>query len=95
MARKATEEDLAKTRRRYPWHEWSNGETWILVRGEDYSIPDKSMVSNCHSYANYNNMMATVRTHPEGLMVRFSSRTTRRVKRTKKFSLEKKKGLQS
>jgi hypothetical protein len=44
MAKKLSPKEAAEvqwqknTAHRYPWNDWANGETWVLVRGEDYKI---------------------------------------------------------
>jgi hypothetical protein len=27
-----------KPYRRYPWDQWTNGETWVLTQGEDFDV---------------------------------------------------------
>lgn len=34
--------------RRYPWHEWTSGQTWQIRRGEDYDVSTENMRTNLH-----------------------------------------------
>jgi hypothetical protein len=36
---------------RYPWEEWCDGRTWVLVRGEDFSCQVKSMQNTVNVHA--------------------------------------------
>jgi hypothetical protein len=35
-------------RRRYPWHEWTDGATWEIRRGDDYDVATENMRVNLH-----------------------------------------------
>jgi hypothetical protein len=37
--------------RRYPWHEWADGSTWEIRRGEDYDVTTENMRVNLHMRA--------------------------------------------
>lgn len=72
-------------RHKYPWHEWSNGEAWLLTYGEDFTVPVDSMRRAAHTHAKRTGMGIATRATKEGLVVQFF-----RVKKLKKFPPAKK-----
>jgi hypothetical protein len=37
--------------RKYPWHQWTDGSTWEILRGEDYDVATENMRVNLHMKA--------------------------------------------
>lgn len=37
--KKTVEWDTETTRRRFPWNDWTNGEIWQAVEGDDFKSP--------------------------------------------------------
>jgi hypothetical protein len=62
-------------RRKYPWHEWTDGSVWEVRRGEDYDVATENMRVNLHMKADA--LLWKVRTHKvtddrsEGLVFQF------------------------
>jgi hypothetical protein len=62
-------------RRRYPWHEWTDGGIWEIRRGDDYDVATENMRVNLHMKADA--LLRKVRTrkitdaHGEGLVFQF------------------------
>ena len=61
--------------RKYPWHEWADGSTWEIRRGEDYDVATENMRVNLHMKAD--SLLRKVRTRKfrddrgEGLIFQF------------------------
>lgn len=55
----------------YPWHEWTDGDAWELIRGEDYQVPDSTMRNIAHGYASRKGMRVQTSITNEGVVVRF------------------------
>lgn len=66
-----TRPSRAKTIARYPWHEWTDGQWWQAVRGEDYTITDDGFRSCLYSYASLKGLRGESRKNDEGVMFRF------------------------
>ncbi len=60
-------------RSKYPWHEWADGNLWLLKRGEDYVIADLTMQNTAHIHARNHGMKVVTRTHKDGVLVQFST----------------------
>lgn len=64
-----------QTKRRYPWHQWTNGGAWEIRQGEDYDVATENMRVNLHIKAD--SLGRKVRTkkisddHGEGLIFQF------------------------
>jgi hypothetical protein len=43
--------DRARSQRRYPWHEWTDGGIWEIRHGEDYDVATENMRVNLHMKA--------------------------------------------
>ncbi|SCF06433.1 hypothetical protein [Micromonospora mirobrigensis] len=88
MARKVQPETLA-VRGAYPWKEWTDGETWQLERGKDYTITDEAMRAQAYSYACRNGMVVRTGVTEEGVVLRFNKPLPKkRVKKVKRRSHE-------
>ena len=72
------------TRGKYPWHEWGNGKSWLLKRGEDYTVDDESFRASVYRYARKNQLRAITVRVKGGVKVRFEPRPSP-VKKIKKF----------
>lgn len=46
----------------YPWEKWTNGNAWLLVRGEDYECSLLSIRSAVHQHARRNGLRVTTTT---------------------------------
>ena len=53
MARRVDSFKEGLPSRRYPWHEWTDGSIWEILRGEDYDVPTENMRVNLHERANH------------------------------------------
>ena len=60
---------------KHPWDEWTDGGTWRLVRGQDFTAQITSFRNRCYGVAKERGMRVTVRTVADGtlesLTVRF------------------------
>lgn len=69
--------DQVEGPRRYPWHEWTDGQVWEIRYQEDYDIPTENMRVNLHERAKQGGLMR-VRTEKikdrrgEGLRFQFT-----------------------
>ena len=76
MAKQATGIELpdprGKQSRKYPWKEMLNGKTWLLVRGEDYTVTDEAMRSAAYMYARRKSLLVTTHSGEQGIYVRFA-----------------------
>lgn len=52
-----------RTQRSYPWHEWTDGGTWMLVRGEDFDAEIEVFRNKLYAQASRRGLK--VRTHKE------------------------------
>lgn len=43
-------------RQKYPWHLWANGNTWEVVKGDDFFGTINSMTAALHTYARYHGL---------------------------------------
>jgi len=74
----------ASGRRRYPWHEWTDGATWEIRRGDDYDVATENMRVNLHMKAE--SLTRKVRTRKirddqgEGLIFQFLESETAAMK---------------
>lgn len=71
MAKKA-EPKAPTSRRRYPWAEWSNGEWWLLERGEDYVVSDMAIRCAAYAYGAKHNLRTQTSSCETGMYVRFT-----------------------
>ena len=60
------------TLQKYAWSEWTDGEAWLLVRGEDYTLNDEAMRAIAHVTAKRRGLTVRTRVSEEGLVVQFS-----------------------
>jgi hypothetical protein len=54
---------------RYPWHQWLDGQVWVLKKGEDYDIQTLSMRVQCHARAEKRGLKARVRASGDTIWV--------------------------
>ena len=51
---------------RYPWHDWLNGSTWLLLQGEDFDIPPVEFQAYVLHLARENNARVKTMINEEG-----------------------------
>jgi hypothetical protein len=87
MAKQISENPGFRKRGSYAWKEWANGETWLLVRGEDYEVDTPNMRRIAYGYASRNGLKAHTMPSPDwqSLYVQFE-----KPKPKKKLILRKK-----
>lgn len=75
-----------KKRQRYAWTEWTNGKTWLLVRGEDYQIDTANMRRIVYTYAGRKGMTTHAMASPDqqSLYVQFEKPKPKKVLKLKK-----------
>lgn len=44
-----------RSRNKYPWAEWLNGQIWSLKQGEDFHVAPANFASSAKSYADRHN----------------------------------------
>jgi hypothetical protein len=72
MAIRKTGVNLSDARQaRYPWDQWSDGSTWVLMRGEDYAVTDASMQSAAYMYARRKGWEVSTSRHEFGVSIQF------------------------
>jgi hypothetical protein len=52
-----------RAQRSYPWHQWTDGGTWMLVRGEDFDLEIEIFRNKLYAQASRRRLK--VRTHKE------------------------------
>lgn len=63
--------------RRYPWHEWTDGNIWEIMKGEDYVVATENMRVNLHERARQHGLSVKtqkVRNPSEGLRFQFRTK---------------------
>jgi hypothetical protein len=65
-----------RAQRSYPWHEWTDGGTWMLVRGEDFDAEIEVFRNKLYAQASRRGLK--VRTHKEPRRPWMASRRTAR-----------------
>ena len=66
------DEELPETHSRewkYPWAQWTDGRTWFLVRGEDFTCTTQSMDSGVRQAARSRGLRAKVRRVGDDLVI--------------------------
>lgn len=76
MASKMNEKPDFVQRTRYPWHEWADGDVWLIERETDYVVSDKSFQVCAAAYARNNGFILRSKKHPQGLVVQFVKTTS-------------------
>lgn len=54
----------------YPWDEWFNGSTLLLVKGEDFKSSVEGFRSTAQENARKRGLKLETRVHPRGLVIR-------------------------
>lgn len=57
--------------RGYDWNTWSDGSTWLLEQGIDYSIDSERMRQRAHAWAYNHGMKVQTRVAENKIWVRF------------------------
>lgn len=77
MSRIATPDESAKLKRgrptKYPWTRWTNGRTWVAVKGEDYTIDTYVFQIGLHLHARNHGMTVSTITDGDTIIFRFRS----------------------
>jgi hypothetical protein len=63
----------------YPWDTWMDGSAWRIRRGEDYSIPSKTMAAVIRAHGWRNGLRASARVKSDIDAVEFQFETTTEV----------------
>lgn len=58
-------------RRKYPWHEWTDGDWWRLKRGADYKVTDDAFRSITFTHARRNGLKVRTRLYDGGIFIQF------------------------
>lgn len=51
MAKTLEKFEFTRTVESYPWDEWQNGDTWLIIQGEDYGGKTKQMRERLYAHA--------------------------------------------
>lgn len=55
---------------KYPWSDWADGQAWLALRGEDYTVREGAFRSALASHARNHGMSVTTRlVHEDGEIV--------------------------
>lgn len=49
-----------RSRNKYPWGEWLNGQIWSLKQGEDFEVAPANFASSAKSYVERHDEIASV-----------------------------------
>jgi hypothetical protein len=71
MAERLDRERSPKRRGKYPWHEWTDGDPWLIERGKDYIVPDQAFMSAARQYAERKGLQVRAESDPDGVVVQF------------------------
>lgn len=71
---------------RYPWHEWFNGSTWLLLHGEDFDLDPEDMQRYVLEIARENDLKVKTLVNEErnGVYIKKTQQHTDRFKRMQK-----------
>jgi|GEM_PF-1828404 len=53
---------LPDTRNKYPWDEWTDGQSRVVAKGIDFTCDLKAFTASLFNYANRNRLKVTTRT---------------------------------
>ena len=59
---------------KYPWKEWTNGQTWLAIKGEDYVCQSGSFRGILRSRAKFQELIVRTRTNKKGIVFQFSNK---------------------
>ncbi|HET9132391.1 MAG TPA: hypothetical protein VFO86_15655 [Terriglobia bacterium] len=51
-----------RSRQKYPWDEWLNGQIWVLRQGEDFEVVPANFASSAKAYGDRHEHIAAVNT---------------------------------
>lgn len=71
MAIQLDPEKAPRKRAKYPWHQWADGNVWLLERGDDYAVPDETMISAARQWAVRKQYDIRIEKHRIGIVVQF------------------------
>lgn len=57
---------------KYPWSEWTDGQVWLAVAGEDFTCAPESFRAVLHNRATFERLSVSVRKCPDGMAFQFS-----------------------
>lgn len=72
-------------RNKYPWHQWADGDTWLIEAGTDYHVSNDAMRRAVHSHAQRLGITAETHLAEGGLAIRFHVPTSPEPKKVKKI----------
>lgn len=76
MAKKLTDFDFAAAggNKPYPWAEWTDGSTWELKQGEDFTCTPRSLRTQIYKYASENDLAPRTRIDGDRFILQFRPR---------------------
>ncbi len=85
MGKTISEEEFRRSPRgsyrTYPWESWTDGQAWLITRGEDYDTTSKNMASTLRNYADRNDLTVEARTAPDEVRFMFRDPVAERLAR--------------